>query len=97
MALHDRFEAVNDEFLKFKNIESPNFLHPDLMAFVLLAKLVPSQRLGLDLIVSARHDEITLGTDCTELNEAASDEDILTLVRCGVRYCAEHDCLEMFV
>jgi hypothetical protein len=91
--LETAFEAVpKDEFLAFERIAAP--LHPraDLCAFLLIDKLAPKKG---DIIGGAGHDEIWLGADLDALAANATEEDILTLVRCGVRWA--DDGLAMFV
>lgn len=90
-ALFDRFE---DDFLKFDRIENKLHARPDLCAFLLLDKLVPGTR---DMVCGAEHDEIFIGTDPDSLAAVATEADILTLVRCGVRYDEETRSLAMFV
>ena len=82
-----------DEYLKFERIESP--LHPraDIAAFLLLHNLVPATG---DMVASASHDEIWLDTDVAKLGRVATEVDVLTLVRCGVRYDDELESLGMY-
>lgn len=89
------FEKFDDEFLKFENIKEPLHSRPDLCAFILLDRLVPNP--GRDMVSAAEHDEIFLDTNCEALALVASEDDILNLHRCGVRYSDEFDCLAMFV
>lgn len=96
-ALAERFEKFNYDYLQFDLIENPPSMYADITAFLTLEKLIPAERPGRDMISYATHDEITLGVDTDEFEKVATDEDILTLVRCGVRYCADNDCFEMFV
>jgi hypothetical protein len=95
-ALIERFQQFNSDHLKTK--ELTNILHPrcDLNAFLLLHTLAPSKS-GGDMVSSAEHDEIYLDVDIEALQQNASDEDIQNLVRCGIMYHAEYDCLYMFV
>ncbi|TXH55119.1 MAG: hypothetical protein E6Q97_09460 [Desulfurellales bacterium] len=94
MNLKERFAAVDDEYLAFEKIAEPEHRRPDVCAFLLLDRLAPGDG---DMVSASEHDEIFLETSPDELNAAASDEDILTLIRCGVRYDSENDCLAMFV
>ena len=94
--LHERFEAVNDEYIKFENIENPPTNRADLCAFLLLDKLVPSERPN-DIVLCSEHDEIWLDIDAEKLNAVATDDDILFLTRCGVGYDSDRDALSMFV
>lgn len=90
--IREAFERYDDDFLKFERIAHPRASRPDLCAFLLLHDLVPGTR---DIVSDAAHDEIFLSTDVEKLAEVATDEDLLTLHRCGVRW-SEHDCLAMF-
>jgi hypothetical protein len=93
MDLHERFEQFNGEYLKFNRIESPLHSRPDIAAFILLDRLLPGTG---DIVMAAEHDEIFLAADTDKLNAVARDEDIITLIRCGVRY-GDSDTLAMFV
>jgi len=89
--LEKTFDLFGDDFLKFESVVNKLHTRPDLCAFLLLDKLVPSTS---DMISGAGHDEIWLDTNCEKLAETATTEDILTLVRCGVRY--KYGSLTMF-
>ena len=91
--LQQRIMRFEDEYLKFERVEKPLCERPDLCAFLLLHRLVPSNQ---DIISATAHDEIYLNVDMDLLHEKASD-DLLTLVRCGVRYDSSYDCLAMFI
>lgn len=93
--LYEAFETHDRQYGKFDQIENPAHSRPDLCAFLLLDQLVPGA--GRDMISAAEHDEIFLDVDCDKLAEVATDADILTLTRCGVRYDASFGCLAMFV
>lgn len=93
MSLHDRFEAVNDEYLKFERVENKRSNRPDLHAFLLLDELQPNTR---DMVSASEHDEIWLDIDCEKLLETITDAQILELVRCGVLYYEDSDSLGMF-
>ncbi len=88
------FESFDDEFLKFDRIEKKFSERSDLHAFILLSQLVPGTS---DIVSSAEHDEIYLDTDVDELIKVATNEQLRDLVRCGVRYDSEFNCLCMFV
>lgn len=93
MNIYDRFEAVNDDYLKFDRVENKRSQRPDLHAFILLDDLFPNN--GNDIVCSAGHDEIWLDFEGNKLNDL-TDEQILELTRCGVRYDSECDSLAMF-
>lgn len=82
----------DEEFLKESRLPSSDCKRSDLRAFLLLDKLVPGTR---DIVSCAAHDEIWLDVDLEELAKAATQDDILTLIRCGVRLDGES--LAMFV
>lgn len=89
------FDAVHNEFLKFDRVENPLHKRRDLSAFLLLEQLVPGK--GGPFLAAAEHDEVFLDVDCDALGKVATEADIMTLVRCGVRYSGEYHCLCMFV
>ena len=93
--IESTFTKYEDEYLKFDRVEKKYSSRPDICAFILLDKLVPSN--GHDMISAAEHDEIFLNTDCEKLAEVATEEDILMLKRCGVNYSGDFECLSMFV
>ena len=76
-------EKCENEFLEFERVA--NKLHPrrDICAFLLLDKLVP--QVDIDMVCDSEHDEIYLETDTDDLAKVATEEDVTTLVRCGVR------------
>lgn len=93
LSLHDRFEAVDDDYIKFERIASPRSRRPDLHAFLLLDELQPGTT---DMISASEHDEFFLDIDIEKLNEVITDEQILELTRCGIRVDESNDCLSMF-
>jgi hypothetical protein len=93
--LQEVWDKYDDEYLKFGRVENPLYPRPDIAAFLLLDKLVPAS-FERDMVCGAGHDEIFLDTDVEELTKVATEEDVLTLVRCGVRLI-DGDYLAMFV
>lgn len=91
--LAEVFEKFNDDYIKFERVENKLSGRPDLHAFLLLDKLMPGTR---DMVSAAEHDEIYLDVDCEKLADIASEDDILALTRCGVRYDEGTDSLCMF-
>lgn len=89
------FSSYNDDHMKFSLVENKLHPRPDLCAFLLLDKLLPND--GNDMISAAEHDEIYLDINCDELADVATEDDILTLIRCGVRYDDDMDALVMWV
>lgn len=92
--IHELFEKHHEEFLKFSRVKNKLSNRPDLHAFLLLDKLIPGDG---DMVGSAEHDEILLSINGEELVQKATEEQIVDLIRCGVRWCSEYDTLAMFV
>lgn len=95
MNLYDRFEAVENEFLKFDRVEKKKSVRPDLHVFMLLEELFPTTEEN-DIVCHAAHDEIWLDFEGDGLQKL-TDKQIVELVRCGVRVDSEDDSLCMFV
>ncbi len=89
------FDKHEDEFLKFDRVENPAHPRPDLAAFILLDRLVPHP--GRDMVSSAEHDEIYLEVEPSHLAEVATEDDVLTLIRCGLRFDTDTESFCMFV
>lgn len=89
------FNDNDSHYLKFSEILNPPSNRPDLCAFILLDKLVPEEK--CDIISASEHDEIYLSISIRALAKVITTEDILYIIRCGVRFAEEYDCLTMFV
>jgi len=94
MDIQERFDLVNEEFLKFERVSNTRSSRADLHAFLLLDEIFPQT--DRDMVCAAAHDEIWLDVEGYDLGDL-TDEQILELTRCGVRYDAGDDCLAMFV
>ena len=77
------FEEYDDEYLEFDKIENKFSNRPDLHAFLLLDKLLPSDH---DIISASEHDQFWIGVDINELLEVITEEYVKELIRCGVSY-----------
>ncbi len=88
------FETHNDEYCKFEGVRAPRSSRRDLCGFMLLDLLVGGTE---KMIGAAEHDEIYLSVDVDQLAEVITEDDVITLLRCGIRYDEEYDCLAMFV
>jgi hypothetical protein len=95
MNLNAVFEKFNGEHSKFERVENKLHSRPDLCAFLLLDKLLPND--GKDMVCASAYDEIYLDADCQKLAKVATEDDILTLARCGVWYDIETNGLALFV
>ena len=87
-------DASDAEFAQFDRVAGKRSPRHDLHAFLLLDELVPG-RAGM--IACAEHDEIWLDIDPEILAVAISADQVVELVRCGVRFDGSTDSLSMFV
>ncbi len=93
MDIEQLFEKHDDEYLKFENIKKKRANRPDVCAFVILDELFSSDR---DLIDASGHDEFWLDISDDEI-EKISEEVLIDLIRCGVRYDADLGGLAMYL
>jgi hypothetical protein len=91
------FEKHENEYLAFDREQNPKHPRPDVCAFLLLHELAPRDRPNTDMIGGAEHDEIWLNADPRKVAENATEEQIVTLIRCGVRFNHAHESFDMFV
>ena len=87
------FEKHGDEYLKFHRVENKLSCRHDLHAFILLDKLVPGDS---DIVSCAEHDQIWLDVTPQELEGVATEEQVIELIRCGVRCESGYESLSMF-
>jgi hypothetical protein len=92
-----RWERVNDDFLLFDRVPESDrlFSSPDLCAWALLDKKFPAER-QQDMVSAAEHDEIWLRIMPEQITQL-TDNEILYLTRCGVRYDDDTETLCMYV
>lgn len=88
--LHDLFKRYEDEYLNFHLIANPTSKRPDLHAFALLDRLVPATG---DMVSATSHDEIWLSIELEALAAVVTEDQVLELVRCGVRFDSEGLCM----
>lgn len=89
-----RNEDYDHEYHSFSKRNMSQFptRRSDLYVFCLIDYLIPS---SYDMVSAAKHDEIFLGVDLDELAAVATKENIIDLIRCGIR--CDSGCLTMFV
>lgn len=85
---------TDEEFMKFERVQNKLSNRPDIHAFLLLDKLCPDD---MDIVSGASHDEIFLDVTPKRLEQVATEEQIVELIRCGVRLDSSTDSLAMFV
>jgi hypothetical protein len=88
------YEKLEDERLKFEDVDPKLSSRPDIHAFILLNQLLPGNR---DMVSAAGHDQIWLDVDLEALAEVATVDHIRQLEACGVHYDSDYDSLYMFV
>lgn len=81
-----------DNYLQFEAIQNKKSNRTDLHAFIVLDEWFPGNS---DIIASAEHDEFFLGIEAEQIQQLTDDQ-ILELVRCGVSFSEEYQCLCMF-
>lgn len=84
-------KRADREYLEFGRIPEAERLHrrPDLCALLLLDSLDTRSLLDRDIISAAEHDEIWFDVDEKRVAEVITMAQILTLIRCGVRFTAD--------
>jgi hypothetical protein len=82
MDIYERFEQFEDDYLEFDKVENKLSKRKDLHAFIMLDKLFPDH---MNIICNAEHDEFWLEIEEDDI-ETLTDDQILELTRCGVRY-----------
>lgn len=94
--LQEIFEKhMDEEYLQFDRETSPMHSRLDICALLLLHELDQEKKPGRDMIVASRHDEIWFGADVRAVAEKATEEQIITLIRCGVGFDADRECFFM--
>jgi hypothetical protein len=84
--LFDRYSNEHSEggseYLEFDRVEDKLHPRPDIAAFLLLDRLCPSP--GCNMVRDAEHDQFFLNIDADKLAVVIAEQDIVTLIRCGV-------------
>ena len=93
--MNEEFEKhdVMEEFGEFHKVSKHLSERPDLHAFILLDKLCPSNK---SIVSESGHDQFWLNVDVNDFAKVATPELILALIRCGVMFDYDEDCLYMF-
>lgn len=92
--LKSLFEKHADEFLNFERVRFKHHPRPDVCAFLMLHDISPHER---DMVRSAGHEEIWLDADVEAVAARADEDQIVDLIRCGVRYDQVVNLFCMFV
>jgi len=87
------FKKNSEEYIKFDRVLNRRSNRPDLHAFLLLDELFPGKS---DIVACAEHDEMWLDIESKDIRKL-TEEQVIELIRCGVRYDTDNDSLAMFV
>jgi hypothetical protein len=79
---------------KFELVENKLSQRADLHAFILMDRILPT---NLNIISSARHKEIWFNINVDDFAAVVTEDEVLELVRCGISYDGQYDCLYMFI
>ena len=96
MSVAELFEKHNDEYGKFERV-APSLKvgdRADVTAFAYLARNFTSK--SKNVLAAAEHDEVWLDFGEGDL-ESLTEEEVIFLLRCGVRYDSSTCSLAMFV
>lgn len=93
--IEELFKKHEGEHNKFERIENQPSNRPDLCAFIYLDKILPVTTIR-DIVSCAEHDKIYLNFHLDEIKKF-SEEDVLYLMRCGISFDCENQCLYTFV
>lgn len=94
----DLIDEFDGEYLKFERVEDKKSEWQDLHALILLNKIFPKKDRRGRFIAAAEHDEIWFQVDDRDIEASTiTREQVLELVRCGVRWDDDVSSLAMFV
>lgn len=94
MTIEELFEKHQDEFLQYERDYSLKDKAKDVTLFNMLSDKIPPHK---DLIIGAWYEEIFFDVDLDDFVTFFSEEEIVRMIRCGLRYDSERECLCMFV
>lgn len=86
------FEKYEFEHLTFERVKKPLHRCPDIAAFLLLDNLVPTKN-GRDMIRYVDSDCVHLNVNLAKLARVITKKEVKTLIRCGILYSAQYNCL----
>lgn len=95
----DFFEVNHDEFRKFDRVSRRNRLGKGgrATALMLIGRLLPREPKPTTIRFAEEESNLDyVGVDIRKLAEAASEQDLMDLARCGVLACEDHYELAMY-
>lgn len=85
--LEELFQTHENEFLEWEKVTNKLSQRTDLHVFIKLDQMCPS---NLDIVAYAEHNEFFLSVSLEELAQVATEDDIIELIRCGVRLSCDN-------
>lgn len=84
------------EYGKFDRVTEKNRLHlrPDICGMLILDRLSPGDS---DMVTAAEHDEIWFDVNAERVAANATKDDILDIIRCGLRWDDDVESFTSFV
>ena len=90
--LAEWFSVNFDEYLHFERVYNRITNRPDLEALLMLGKQYDGD---VDILGGVNYEEVFLNVDINKVD--LTEGDVIKLLRCGVRYNSDNECLSMFV
>jgi hypothetical protein len=97
--LETLFEKHHEEHGEFQKVKKPRSKRADLNALMLIDSLVTyDESLGdsEDIISASEHDQAWISIEPERLAPFVTEEQVIELIRCGIRYDREHDAFCFF-
>lgn len=95
--LKELFEEHADEYLEFNREVNPPSFCPDVCVLNLFNQLAPHYTIGRSIIGVAAYNEIWFDIDPEKVAKSATEDQIISLIRCGVRYDELQGSFTMFI
>ena len=90
--LAEWFNVNFDEYLHFERVDDKITNRPDLEALLMLDKQYDS---NVGILGGVNYEEVFLNVDLNKID--LTEDDVIKLLRCGVRYDSDSESLSMFV
>lgn len=95
LSLKELFLKHDKEYHKFDRVLNKRHPAADIHVFLLLYELCPPKNPGVisGIISAVGYEEFWIATDAEEFAEKATEEHVIELIRCGVRYSEGGFCM----
>lgn len=92
MDVKELFDKYEDEYLNYRVDPA---LEGKVHDFIVFEALVPFVERG-DLVGNYGYEEIYLNVDVEKVLSKLTEDEIVRLIRCGLRYSEDRECFVMF-